>query len=98
LNVTHKQSQAGKTYAAISSITPLPAAMRAHKPAPVLDNLVFDLDDFNAIAFETFHEKLKEHINNSIERKGGTRSTHAPSKGHAERELPVEDEFADIPF
>jgi len=102
LNVTEKKSQAGKTYANISSITPLPAAMRNAKPAPVLPNVIFDLDKFDQAVFDTFHAKLQEKINASIERKGKTSADAAPSKGHAERDIPVAAEAMldpeDCPF
>lgn len=94
VNVTHKVSGQGKTYAKVSSLTPLPAALRNAKPAPVLDNVVFDLDDFRQGVFDTFHEKLKEKINNSLERKGKTRGDAAPSRGHADQRIPEEDEPA----
>jgi hypothetical protein len=104
VNVTHKVSGQGKTYAVVSSLTPLPAALRNAKPQPVLPNVVFDLDNFDQAVFDTFHDKLKEKINASIERKGGNRASHAPSRGHADQRIPDADEPAmadiddDIPF
>lgn len=98
VNVTHRKSQKGKDYANVSSLTPLPAALRHAKPAPVLPSAIFDLDHFNEALFNSFHEKLKEKINNSIERKGGSKADHAPSKGHADANVPVEAYEDDIPF
>jgi len=95
VNVTHKTSQAGKTYATVTSLTPLPAALRHSKPNAVLPNAVFDLSQPNEALFETFHDKLKEKINNSLERKGKTKGDAAPSRGHAEQDIPSDE---DIPF
>jgi len=96
VNVTHKQSQKGKTYAVVSSLTPLPAALKHAKPAPILPSAIFDLDDFNETLFNTFHDKLKEKINNSIERKGGNKADHAPSKGRVDESPPI-DAYDDGP-
>jgi hypothetical protein len=98
VNVTHKTSQKGKTYANVASLTPLPAALRHSKPNPVLPSAIFDLDNFNEALFNTFHDKLKEKINNSIERKGGGKSVSA---GHADANVPAEaydEELGDCPF
>lgn len=103
VNVTHKTSQKGRTYANVSSLTPLPAALRHAKPQPILPSAIFDLDNFNEALFNTFHDKLKEKINNSIERKGGNKSV---SRGHADQRIPDPDpgngadidELDDIPF
>jgi hypothetical protein len=96
VNVTHRQSKASqRTYAQVSSLTPLPAALRNAKPAAVLPSAVFDLANPDWALFETFHDKLKERINNSIERKGKTKAQAAPSAGHADQRIPEDDE---IPF
>lgn len=95
VNVTHKTSTNGKTYAVVTSLTPLPTALRHSKPGPILPSAVYDIDNHNEALFQTFHEKLREKINNSIERKGVSKADAAPSKGHAEQEIPPTD---DIPF
>ena len=63
----------GKTYSNVQSLTPLPSALRKSKPTGVLQNVVFNLDEFDEDVFDTFHEKLKEKINASVQRKGGGR-------------------------
>lgn len=88
VNVTHKVSGQGKTYATVSSLTPLPAALRNAKPAPMLENVLFDLDNFSEKVFSTFHAKLQEKINASIERSGKNRQDAAQSRGHADRHIP----------
>lgn len=98
VNVTHKQSQKGKTYANVTSLTPLPAALRNVKPAPILPSAVFDLDNFNEALFSTFHEKLQEKINNSIERKGKSKAQATQSAGHADQHVPDEAYADDPPF
>lgn len=97
VNVTHKVSGQGKTYANVSSLTPLPAALRHSKPGAVLPNAIFDLDKPDEALFATFHEKLRERINKSIERSGKSRSDAAPSRGHADENIP-DDEPTDCPF
>jgi len=93
VNVTHQQSAQGKTYAKVASLTPLPSVIAKAKPMAILTNVIFDLDNFDSKVFETFHEKLREKINNSVERKGGGKAFAEPSKGHADQQIPD-----DIPF
>lgn len=66
LNVTTSETN-GKTYSNVASLTPLPSALRAAKPAPVHENILFDLDAPDMKAFATFHEKLQEAIKKSPE-------------------------------
>ena len=82
----------GKTYSNVQSLTPLPGPMRASKPAPVLPNVIFSLDAFDEEVFETFHEKLKEKINASLQRRGG--SVHTTT-GNPQGLVDMAD---DIPF
>jgi hypothetical protein len=100
VNVTHRVSGKGKTYANVASLTPLPAALRHAKPNGVLPSAIFDLDNFNETLFNTFPDKLKEKINNSLERKGGSKANH--TKGRLDDEPPVDaydpDEITDVPF
>lgn len=98
VNVTHTERN-GKTYANVATVTPLPSALRHNKPNPVLPQAIFDLDAPDEALFATFHEKLREKINNSLERKGKTRPDAEPSKGHAEQDVPAFADMADdIPF
>src|SRR5688572_20797662 len=59
VNVTQNETN-GKTYSNVASLTPLPGALKASKPAGVHETLMFDVDEPNMVAFETFHDKLKE--------------------------------------
>lgn len=102
VNVTHRVSQKGKTYANVASLTPLPAALKHSKPTPVLPSAIYDVSKHDEKLFQTFHEKLRERINASLERKGIKPADAAPSKGRAEQPAPADDPFSgmdeDIPF
>ena len=89
INVTHSES-GGKTYANVSGLTPVPAAMRANKPAGVHPLIMFDLDNPNMDVFNSFHEKLQEAIKASPEWQARTKPA-APAVA-----ANVEDD--DIPF
>ena len=98
VNVTHKTSQAsGKTYAQVSSLTPLPAALRHSKPAAHYDNVLFSVDNFDPVIFESFHDKLKERVMASLEMSGRSKSQAAQSHGHASDDIPPPGDD-DIPF
>lgn len=97
VNVTHKTSQAsGKTYAQVSSLTPLPAALRNNKPPAHYSNVVFSVDAFDQKVFDTFHDKLKERINASLERRGVSRADASQSASAFDDVPPPTDD--DIPF
>ena len=66
INVTTSETN-GKTYSNVAGITPLPGALKNAKPAPVHDNVVFDLDKPDMKVFESFHEKMQEAIKKSPE-------------------------------
>jgi len=66
VNCTHSESN-GKTYTNVAGLTPLPGALKNAKPAPVHDNLIFDLDKPDMKVFSTFHEKLQEAIKKTPE-------------------------------
>ena len=57
----------GKTYTNVAGLTPLPGALKNAKPAPVHDNVMFDLDKPDMDVFATFHEKLQDAIKRSPE-------------------------------
>lgn len=61
VNVTQSENN-GKTYTNVAGLSPIPGALKNAKPAPVHDNMVFDLDAPDMKVFETFHEKLQEAI------------------------------------
>lgn len=83
----------GKTYSNVQSLTPLPSAMAKSKPPAVLPNIIFNLDEFDEDVFDTFHDKLKEKINNSMERRGG-----GQPQGNPQREQTLAEMEDDIPF
>ncbi|UOF76827.1 hypothetical protein [Caudoviricetes sp.] len=66
VNVT-ESSRDGKTYSNVSGLTPLPGALKASKPQPVHENIVFDLDKPDVGVFQSFHEKLQEAIKRTPE-------------------------------
>jgi len=66
VNATQSETN-GKTYTNVAGLTPLPGALRNAKPAPVHDNLIFDLDKPDMKVFSTFHEKLQEAIKKTPE-------------------------------
>jgi len=66
VNVTTSETN-GKTYSNVAGLTPLPAALKNAKPAPVHDNITFDLDKPDMALFASFHEKLQEAIKRSPE-------------------------------
>lgn len=57
----------GKTYTNVAGLTPLPGALKNAKPAPVHDNIIFDLDAPDLKVFDGLYEKLKEVIQRSPE-------------------------------
>lgn len=92
VNATTSETN-GKTYTNVAGLTPLPGALKNAKPAPVHENLIFDLDKPDMKVFNGFHEKLQEAIKKSPEwahATGGPRST-APASGDFETD-------GDIPF
>lgn len=96
VNVTEKKAKSGdKTYMIVSSLTPLPAALRNAKPAPVWPNVIFDLSNPDERVFAELHEKVQERIKKSLEYSGKTPEEAAPSKGHADMSIPEEE---DVPF
>ena len=89
VNVTTSETN-GKTYSNVAGLTPLPAALKNSKPAPVHDAVLFDLDKPDMAVFSTFHEKLQEAIKRSPE--------WAKAQGSV-GDMRSDDEFdADPPF
>jgi hypothetical protein len=95
VNVTTSETN-GKTYSNVAGLTPLPAALKNAKPAPVHTNVVFNLDDPDMEVFAGFHEKLQEAIKRSPEwhkATGGSKAA-APAGGGSG----FDDMDSDIPF
>lgn len=76
VNVTTSETN-GKTYSNVAGLTPLPGALKNAKPAPVHDQVVFDLDKPDMKLFATFHEKLQEAIKRSPEWANATENSRA---------------------
>lgn len=66
VNVTTSETN-GKTYSNVAGLTPIPSALRDAKPAPVHENILFNLDCPDMAIFDAFYEKLKEQIKASPE-------------------------------
>jgi hypothetical protein len=66
INVTTSETN-GKTYSNVAGITPLPGALKNAKPAPVHEQVLFNMDEPDMEVFATFHEKLQEAIKRSPE-------------------------------
>lgn len=65
LNVIHDQKSNGDVRAKIASISRLPKTM--DRPAPRNEKLMFDLDDFNPVVFDSLSDKIREMIAKSPE-------------------------------
>jgi hypothetical protein len=91
INVTTSETN-GKTYSNVNGITPLPGALKNSKPAPVHENVIFDLDKPDMQVFENFHEKLQEAIKKSPE---WAKATKAPigSTGSGFDDMPEDCPF-----
>jgi hypothetical protein len=96
VNVTQNETN-GKTYSNVASLTPLPGALKANKPAGVHDPVMFDVDEPNMAVFETFHDKLKETIQASAEWKA-RHSRHSTPRQAAKSNTGFDDMDDDIPF
>ena len=66
VNVTTSETN-GKTYSNVAGLTPLPGALKNAKPAPVHEQVIFDLDAPDMAVFNSFHEKLQDAIKRSPE-------------------------------
>lgn len=66
INVTHSET-AGKVYANVASLSPLPGRIKNAKPDAVLANMVFDLDNPDMAVFNSLHAKLQDLIKLSPE-------------------------------
>lgn len=93
VNVSHKVSGNGKTYANVTAVTPLPSALSKAKPAGVLPTLMLDLDHFDEEVFMALPQWLRDVINQSVERKS------KPVEKKEEQRADYDDsELEDCPF
>lgn len=97
VNVTHNETN-GKTYSNISSLTPLPGALRSVKPEPVHANRMFDLDAPDWEFFESLHENLQDTIKKSVEWGQKYGQPKASAKEYAEASNGGGFPDDDIPF
>jgi hypothetical protein len=71
VNATTSETN-GKTYTNVAGLTPLPGALKNQKPAPVHDNIIFDLAKPDMDVFGKFYDKLREQIKASPEWQAAT--------------------------
>ena len=81
VNVTHTTRE-GRIYANIASVTPLPKAMRDHKPVPVNPDVLFDAAEPDMEVFEALSERMQETIR-ACQEWNKEKSTVAKSSGMA---------------
>lgn len=99
LNIQQQEGSNGKTYTNVASITPLPRELAKHKPAGVHALESFDIDNPDMALFDTFHDKLKETIQNALEWKAKQSPRVEASKAApASQEPAFADMEDDIPF
>ena len=68
VNIQHKVSGAGNTYAYVASVMPMPKGIEC--PLPVNPQFVWDFEDnFDVGILESMHEYFRDKIKSSIEYK-----------------------------
>lgn len=88
-----------KTYANIASISAVPNAMRKSLPNGLNDLERFDIDDPDMKLFATFHEKLRETIENAPEWKAAMdRRKNVTGFEDMKDDVPEDESLADVPF
>jgi hypothetical protein len=87
VNVTTSENN-GKTYSNVAGLTKLPTALKDAKPAPVHENVIFNLDEPDMALFATFHEKLQEAIKKAPEWKAHAGDQPHSSEWNEEVEIP----------
>ena len=93
VNVTTSETN-GKTYSNVAGLTPLPGALKNAKPAPVHEQVIFDLDAPDMAVFNGFHEKLQDAIKRSPEwARHGKRAPQPAMAGGFD-----DDPDGDVPF
>ena len=96
INVTESES-AGKIYSNVAGITPIPGALKNHKPAPVHPNAMFDLDEPDMELFDTFYAHLQDIIKSSPEY-AAKMGRPAPKAAPAGYSTPANFDKSDAPF
>lgn len=100
VNVTTSETN-GKTYSNVAGLTPIPAALKNSKPAPVHPVVMFDLDKPDMKVFDKFHAQLQDAIKKSPEwmalgRKSSPEQNSA--RQSADEGSGFEDMDSDLPF
>lgn len=97
LTVIHNET-GGKTYANVAALASIPNAMKKSLPAGVHELQSFSVLDPDMAIYETFHDKLKETVQKSLE----WRNKHGSGGFDVNKELAVAggvaDLDSDIPF
>lgn len=91
VNVTTSETN-GKVYSNVAGLTPLPGALKNSKPAPVHENVLFNLDQPDMELFSTFHEKLQDAIKRSPEWAAATGAAEI-RKSDADDLIPFADPY-----
>lgn len=100
VNITHRQED-GKTYEDVSTVTPVPKAIKqAGLPKPVNELQFFEVTDPDKKVFATFSEKLQETINacKELNGKGLNAEAKDSAKGGEDRSDVPDNLDDDIPF
>lgn len=94
INVVETESN-GRTYTNIASINPIPAAIKKNGlPNPVNEEVMFNLDHFDANLFESFSDGIKNKIKQCTEwdaiasRSGSQSASQGASFDDMENDLP----------
>ena len=103
VNCTQSEGKEGKIYTNIAGLSPIPGALKNSKPAPVHDNIVFDLDKPDDAVFAALPQWIQNTVSQSPEYakwKGLKPSMPAPVARAvaAQAPLDVADAKDDIPW
>lgn len=98
LNIQQQEATNGKVYTNVASITPLPREIAKHKPQGVHPLSLFDIDKPDLQLFESFHDKLKETIQSSVEWKARQSPRAGAAQPAAAKNEALEEMDSDIPF
>lgn len=91
VNVIHKVSAKGNTYAEISSISAMPKGVKC--PDPINKNVIFSINQPDWDIFNSLPDFLKDKIKTTKEYQA------IQTPGHTETKIEVaEDEVTDLPF
>ncbi len=95
IQIIHKTGNNGKTYANLASVMKLPKNMPM--PAPVLERVVYDIDESPLSALD----KLPEWIANTVRLSESYKArfeAEADAAGESEAEYEFDDDGIDLPF